>query len=68
MEKLLALWDKYPYLRFGQLIVNALHSQHLTVNVQFFNIEDFILVEKVVAFDKAQQIERATSPSESSTK
>lgn len=63
MEKLLGLWAKYPTLRFGQLITAALHDQHSTVNVDFFNMEDFILVEKVVEFDKGQAVDRAIKES-----
>lgn len=43
IERLLAAWKDLPYMRLGQLIVNAEHGDP-------FYTEDYDLIDKVEAF------------------
>jgi hypothetical protein len=46
LEKILEVWKKFPELRLGQLLVNAINTH----SPQVFYIEDVKLSEKVVQY------------------
>lgn len=46
LEKVYAAWAKYPLLRLGQLIDNAMHG----TEPDLFTIEDEALAQKLLAY------------------
>ena len=44
LDEFRKLWEKYPYLRFGQLVCN------IVPEIQLFYVEDDIMLERIQDF------------------